>query len=318
MIIHQVEDDPYYVFAYDYTVTEQFAEDIKTVVNAYYGISPLQYESSQIINTRYTLQDSVPIGSWNPRFRQYNCYSYALGITTTVYDPGEIVYGIGNSPLSLSSDMDDQVRLIVADLEYLGYHCISESLHCPNYAIMSDGFRAICYRVGDYDYHFMRMDSSYWSHKPGKTQPLRYKYTPTQHLRWSNEYQYEGRAYEGYVYYTSQLRFITYCIPSVQYIYDDWHGEYCPGCDTIIRSENCSNEYTYCGSLDIGDCHHISCVICGHVAETNTTVCRFQWRYYGVYNGVASHAKMCQFCGHQGSVPEPCVYDTPGMCNYCG
>lgn len=181
--------------------------------------------------------------------------------------------------------------------------------------MLTAGYRVICYRVGMYDYHFMRMDDSYWSHKPGNTQPLRYKYSPLERT-WNNE-NYDGEKFNPpSYYYSSEVRFIQFSIPEMQYINNNRHREICPGCDAILGIEECLVKYEYIGNQDIGDYHRLFCVDCGHFVDTDS--CRFQWVYYGSYNGVTSHVKRCIDCKRQNGTPQPCVHSTPGMCDYCG
>ena len=318
--ILQVEYDPYCVFLYSYTVTENFAENIRTIVNDYYGVapeSPLSLQSSQTPNSRYVLQNSTPIGSWNAEYRNYNCYAYAVECIDDKYNPGEILDFMSGT-FSLSNSDQANFDTIRMDLLYLGYHCIVLNPTNISYNKWNDGFRAICYRFGMYDYHFMRMDSSYWSHKPGESQPLRFHYWPYDTPRWSNEGVYEGVAMNYTTEYTSPVKFVMYCVPEVQYIGNNRHVKHCPGCDTDIATENCS-QYTYCGNLNIGDYHKRGCQDCGNIVSDSMTECRFSWIPYGLYNGVACHIRGCSYCGHtNGGTPQPCSYSAPGMCDTCG
>lgn len=323
--IQQVEADPYCVFSYNYSLSNHFAEEIRTVVNNYYGISAvynIASDSLQRVNTRHALQYSSSLGSWKSEYYNYRCYSYSIGITMNENDPGKIA-GItaGNEDI-LALSFTEQIRRIKADLTALGHHCISDTATCPGYYLKNEGFSVIAYRVtannaSQKDYHFMRMDDDYWSHKPAVSQPLRYNYLPYLGT-WNNERMVNGLVYEATITYTSEIRYIKYSIPELYYMSNNRHRKYCPGCESYIGTEDCTLEYVYCGSLDIGDFHHISCVRCGHVADTDVIACRFQWTYYGSYNGRVCHVKRCIDCKQQSGVPQPCVYSTPGMCDYCG
>ena len=164
----------------------------------------------------------------------------------------------------------------------------------------------------------MRMDDNYWSHKPATSQPLKYKYLPYQE-QWNNERKIGSQVYPASIFYTSEIRYIMYSIPELQYMSNNQHRKYCPGCESYVSTDDCTLEYVYCGSLDIGDYHHLICVECDHVADTYTAACRFTWIRYGLYNGVPSHIRGCAYCGYQaGGTPQPCTYSTPGMCDTCG
>ena len=318
--ILQVENNPYCVFLYSYRVTENFAENIRTVVNDYYGITTephLSLQSSQMSRSNYVLQRSTPIGNWSEEYRNYNCYAYAVEYTNDKYTPGEI-YNLSDDEFRLNNTLAANYELIRMDLLYLGYHCISLNPTNISYNKWNNGYRAICYRFSMYDFHFMRMDSSYWSHKPGESQPLRFNYWPYDTPTWTNEGIFEGVAQEGFAYYNSPVQYIMYCIPEVQYVGNNRHVKHCPGCNTDIATENCKR-YTYCGNSSIGDYHKLGCEECGNNVSNNMTECYYVWIPYGIYNGVPSHILGCAYCGHtNGGTPQPCYYSSPGMCDSCG
>lgn len=326
--IQQVEDDPYCTFSYSYSLSYRFAEEIRMAVNNYYGISAVYNKASDALqqaNARFVLQYSDPLGSWQSEYYNYRCYSYSINAIDKWYDPGEIAGITAANEDILALSFEEQIRRVKADLAALGFHCISETTICPGYYLKGEGFQAICYRttVGNViqkDYHFMRMDNTYWSHKPATSQPLKYKHLPYEiEQGWNNERKIGSQIYEGKIFYTSEIRYIKYSIPELQYISYNQHGKYCPGCESYVSTEDCNLGYVYCGSLDIGDFHHLACVECGHIADTYTAACRMTWIQYGLYNGVPSHIGGCAYCGHQISgIPQPCVYSTPGMCDYCG
>ena len=317
--ILQVEENPHCIFLYSYTVTERFAEDIREVVNNYYCITTntLSTLSAQTNNSRYVLEKSTPIGTWSAVYINYNCYAYGVEHTNDRYNPGEI-YDMLDYTFSLSNSDQANFDLIRMDLLYLGYHCIVFNPNNISYSKWYDGYRTICYRFSTYDYHFMRMDNNCWTHKPGKSQPLQFNYWPSDAPRWSNEGIYNGVAMDDTVEYTTPVKYVMYCVPEVRYNENNQHIKYCPGYNTKIKTESCS-QYSYCGNSSIGDYHKMGCDECGNIVNNNMTACYMVWIPYGIYNGVSCHILGCAYCGHtNGGTPQPCTYSTPGMCDSCG
>ncbi len=163
---------------------------------------------------------------------------------------------------------------VKTDLEYYGYTVTEISATMPDTQV-SDHTRLICIRKDleeityinelgnletNHDFHFMRLDKDgYWYHKPGYTNPLRYKYIPTNGVAWVVE-GYDGVNDEYFRYdnsaYESEIYFIEYTTPHT------YAWKYC-GSDQHIRT------CTICGET-IGlpmSCRYDSedtCTLCGH------------------------------------------------------
>ena len=99
----------------------------------------------------YTLQDSTPIGSWSNNYLNYNCYAYALGITSGV-QPGHY----SGEPFALTMPVSDMADVVLADPEALGYWGYTSSTKPA--ALLDPYFKVIAIRkaVTNEDYHFMK------------------------------------------------------------------------------------------------------------------------------------------------------------------
>ena len=86
--------------------------------------------------------------------------------------------------------------------------CVAITTTAPT--SLSSGQSCICVRKAIDDYHFMKLISGSWYHKPGNTHILKYKYTPTASREWTNECSFEGVSYEGYTTYDSAIYFLIY------------------------------------------------------------------------------------------------------------
>lgn len=148
--IQQVEENPYCTFAYSYSLSYRLAEEIRTVVNNYYGISAVYNTASDALqqaNARHVLQYSEPLGSWKSEYYNYNCYSYSIEVTDEWYDPGDISGITAANEDYMALSFTEQIRRIKADLTAHGYHCISDTPTCPGYHLKDEGFHVICYRT---------------------------------------------------------------------------------------------------------------------------------------------------------------------------
>ena len=275
MIIKQVEDNPNVLFAFGSANLLKFATDIKAVVNQYYGtnaIATCDYMCS-IFNI---LEDNTVYGTWKSEYEDYNGYAYALGEADEV-DPGFSVW-VRNGGNKSEYDFDFYqdiltiANLIRMDLEYYGYTVVGPSLTKPN-VVIDDHTHLICVRKNtdgiqlpsgssDYqgicpDYHIMKLGTNgKWYHKPGQTNPLQYKYTPSNSIDWICE-TYGGSWYCRYEDWTyeSEIYYIKYTTPH------DYEYVYC-GSEQHIRT------CTICGgtSGSASSCIYINnyCKSCGH------------------------------------------------------
>lgn len=278
-IIECVEENPNVTFAFGYTVPLLFAEDIKTAVNEYYGTSNVstfaQKSSSNI------LQDNTVYGSWSSSYSNYNCYGYAIGYYDLI-DPGMIKW-IDNGNTKESYIYNDVANIytiaewVKTDLESLGYTVSKFTTTLPSTDVTSHT-NLICirkdldgiYYYGAilYDYHFMRlgMDGN-WYHKPSTTNPLKYKYVPSNDRVWTNE-GYDGVEKQYFRYdehtYDSVIHYIEYTTPHT------W-------------------AYVYCGTTDGVHMHISTCTICGATTGSKAA-CMYK-----------SGSDNCLTCGHSKS-----------------
>lgn len=208
-----VENNPECEFCYNYYVTLNFVEEIKTAVNNYYGIdSGYSTYSATTYASSYTLQDSILWSNTNVGY--YNCYAYAIGrnenppqySTSKQYQPGDF------SKQSFILNPEYIANVVKADLKVLGFCDIVISKTPPT---VSAGMRLICVRTGRGDYHFMKYDGGSWYHKPGFTAILRYNYSTASFKVWENEYvDAQGVAHSGSYTYDSDVYYISYTDPS--------------------------------------------------------------------------------------------------------
>lgn len=187
---------------YNYTELVSLAQNIYRTI----GIASRDSYLMNVQATTYTLQDSTVIGSWSDSYLNYNCYSYSLGKTSNAVDPG--YYSGGSFSMSLS--ISAMATLVQNDLGVLGYWSTKtttkpSSLNSYEYLI--------CIRKGSEDYHFMRSGStntSLWRHKPGRTNPLKWKYSSPGYKTWTNENSRYNVCYSGSVTYNSSIYYIRY------------------------------------------------------------------------------------------------------------
>ena len=239
-IIKEVESDPTVVFTFNYIETLNFAEDIKNVVNAYYGINETSKNIIAAQNTKntYELQYNwvrnsngewvSSGGEWDDSWLYYNCYAYAIEETPDfsslssygfAYQPG---FFCGTSGFYFGCLISDLVEIIRNDLMSLNYD-VSISSSEPQ--SLSNSQSIICVRSCFYDYHFMRKDltDDYWYHKPGSTSPLKYKYHPS-YQKWCSEVSVFGEEKPTSIVYDSDLYYITFgTSPFTLYSF----GDYC-------------------------------------------------------------------------------------------
>lgn len=250
--IQRVEEDPNCVFAYNYIVTLQFAEDIRNVVNEYYTnhsytLDTISTNTASAI-FKVALEDSTNIGPWYDYYANYNCYAYAVGKSDKFYQPGEK----SGRTYSLSLDLNTLVNYVKYDLAAFGYPCIEVTTTRPTAYIDGDA-KAIAFRIGDTDFHFMKLDKSdgRWYHKPGETRPLKYNYLPTTSRQWTNEcIKKLDHVYIENTYYTSEIYY--YIFAPHEYIYtyvgSGSHTVSCLDC-SAYKFESCSpvGNCAYCG-----------------------------------------------------------------------
>lgn len=267
LIIEQVEEDNNTEFAFGYTVLLEFAYEIKTAVNEYYSngdIMTIAYESS----TSNILQDNIVYGSWQSEYEFYNCYAYAIGLDEA-FNPGQIEWvNLGNAKADYLYDWTEDILTIAGwvydDLVSLGYAVENPTTSMPT-TLVDIHTNLVCIRKdndgygGINDYHVMRKGTDgNWYHKPGKTNPLKYKVVPSYEHIWVSE-GYNGKDYTYFrisdFTYDSTIYFIKYTTPH-KYVYKS------------------------CGSNQ----HISTCTICGETSDSATACIYINY--------------ICKFCGH--------------------
>lgn len=210
-----VESDPNHIFFYNYSVTLNFANSIKEIVNAYYNnISILAFSPSATARS-YTLVHSEPVGEWDEVFTEYNCYAYALfynssPLENSAYFAPSPGYFSDYEGFNILDPIINWITPTYNDLKAEGYQCVHSTTDYNEAMALSDTHNIICLRKGDHpDFHFMRWDTTSWYHKPGNTHILRYLYYRPDLYEWTNEVSFRGvdypgtfgKSYSGTVYY---------------------------------------------------------------------------------------------------------------------
>lgn len=339
-IIEIVENEPTAEFAFGYGVALEFAYEIKTAVNAYYGIdniATLSTRSSEI------LRDNTVHGSWLPEYDGFNCYAYAIdyyeyGRETT---PGifDWIKHDGNPKENFRynwlANAYTVAGWVVDDLVALGYTVTNFSDTLPATDV-ADHTHLICVRTdldgellyGYRDFHFMKFGKDgYWYHKPGRTNPLRYKYTPSNDRIWVAE-SYNGATNtysrtEEFTY-DSEIWFIEYTTPHVwEYVFweSGQHIERCTICGEERLADCQWGSAAYVGL----NCHQFTCELCGGLGG-NTACTRAYSHMYDETSGNHAHIEACTVCNYTGNLPENCTITVTGngdgthttACAVCG
>lgn len=298
-IIAQVEENPGLIFAFGYSALLNFAESIKSVVIKHYSMDGNNYAMRTMAVT--SLQDNTVYGSWSDDYLNYNCYAYALGLYDRARDPGMF----SNNSISMDTSISGIAESVRTDLQALGYTVLTVSSAMPTVTV-SDHTHLICVRKdvdGIYlisggmlillkDYHFMKLEQDgNWYHKPGRTNPLRYKYVPSNERIWVAE-SYDGSTYdrqEGWTY-DSDIYFIAYTTPHT-YAYEMCgNGQHTRTCTICDYEETLSCDYTYTYLYD--DTHNASCKYCNN--SYYGVVCTFSYSS----NADETHTRVCDVCGN--------------------
>ena len=156
---------------------------------------------------RYTLKDSTVLGSWSNSYDRYNCYAYSLGKTFGL-QPGTT----SRTKFSMTFSISQMADVVIADLNSMGFRGYKTTKKPKS--LPDKWFRVICIRKDNdnVDYHFMKCGANLnsWTHKPGGTQPLRWKYSSPGAKVWSNEHVYKGIAEPGNITYESDIYYTIY------------------------------------------------------------------------------------------------------------
>ncbi|MCH5163508.1 MAG: leucine-rich repeat domain-containing protein [Clostridiales bacterium] len=213
-IIQIVEEDPNADFNFiSYYPTVNFAANIKNAVNEYYAINQSSEVNSNSALSAYTLRDSTLYRKWEDDFKNYNCYTYAIGYREYDYNldryrkPGQMSGGVYKQTLPI----EQMAQLVKDDLEAIGGIVVEVSSVRPIY--IEPNQNLICIRKGDSSYHFMKYhrDGNFWTHKPGPSAILKYNGQPSNDEVWINEsINEDGVAFKDSVTFTSTIYYITY------------------------------------------------------------------------------------------------------------
>jgi len=186
----------------NYTPMAELFEGVRTAVEEYQGSAPSA--------TQYTLQNST-VYSWNAStMGSYNCYAYAIGRTFSC-QPGDFSGQAYDHTASITS----VAAMIKEDLKgNLKYNCVKIQSSRPSSA--SGWTNAIAVRkdtTGDLygfnDYHFAKLSSGNWYHKPGLTAVLKFNTAPSNSFIWTNE-AFDGEYWPPTISYESNIMYLLY------------------------------------------------------------------------------------------------------------
>lgn len=186
---------------------EQSNKMLQNLENVLYNLG-LITRRSLLANSNYVLQYSTPIGSWDNSYLNYNCYAYSLGRTSGL-QPGEL----SGANFSITMSISQIADVVLNDLDtqgYSGYKTTTKPTSLPD-----SFFKVIAVRKdnSNIDYHFMRPyggSLNSWCHKPGPTQPLKWKDSSPNSKIWNNEAISNGVTLAPNVTYESTIYYIVY------------------------------------------------------------------------------------------------------------
>ncbi len=173
------------------------------------------FNSSKITRaaSSYSLQYSTVVGEWQDSYRDYNCYTYAIGLCDIGRNPGAFS---GQSCDSDTMTVFQIAENAAADLvtDSFSYSCVHITDSRPT--SLGYGKLVLAVRKGwekdehtDYDYHFMRSTNAIdWYHKPGETNPLKYNLLPDEQYDWDSEYSLNNVEKEGFFIYFGDIYYI--------------------------------------------------------------------------------------------------------------
>lgn len=220
-LVFDFEVEPNLRYVVNHTVAADFFEDVRSLVNSYYG----RIANQEAKIARYSLQYST-LYSWNPTtMPNYNCYAYAIG-RNLACDPGDFSGQFYDHTANIWSVAD----IVKDDLQgQLGYDCVKMQGTRPTST--SGWSNVIDVRkdtTGDYyginDYHFSKLLSSNWYHKPGPTAILKFINPPSNSVAWTNE-AYNGIYHAPSIWYESSNVYLLYK-PNHGYVSYMWTGNH--------------------------------------------------------------------------------------------
>lgn len=283
-IIERLESGSSMNIRYECYALMEFSNNIQVAVKNYYcasGVVPYSTSTSNI------LIDNVVYGAWSYDYLYYNCFGYAIGIEEWLH-PGISLWLANNNDMETYeyngyANMQTLTSWIQSDLEYYGYTVNAISTSLPNVQV-TEHTKIICFRKDlhetlmidrhglyelNHDYHFMRLDQNgNWYHKPGATNPLRYKYVPSNSRVWVSEW-YDGNAQEygrdTSFAYEGDIYFFQYSSPHqwTQQYYGIMNGSHChiSVCTVCGETNGAPMSCVYPAGSN-------TCRICGHNKDT--------------------------------------------------
>ena len=240
-VIEKLETNPDYASGISWTISADFHDAVSKAIQEYYGTTFAMPISTFGLN--YTLEHST-LYEWNKNIQKYNCYAYALGITSEKYNPGDF-YG-----KSTDTNFDPKepyynvnyitlaelIPLVVADLQsnemeiVTGnkYACIKTQINIRPTSL-GNWNNIIALRTdedGQRDFHFAKLFGSDWLHKPGTFAIMKFNNPPSLDEDWTNE-GYNGINYiDDTITYESKIVYFLY---KTDHIYNNtytWTGEH--------------------------------------------------------------------------------------------
>lgn len=256
-VINKTIENPDSEFVFGSAHYRQFADDIKTAINNYLGITNISQVGGSGISPNsvqmYTLQDSELYVPWNISHKYYNCYGYAIDYLSWIH-PGFI----SSSPNGYDDSLPVSELAYYTGFDLIKLGCCGIGISSAAPAYYSNEYNYICVRKGSnypYDFHYMKFNNGYWYHKPGDTAILRYKYIPNNNIFWTNEAISENGAVAPMYVYDSQIYYIRYR-PSHTYSYTYTGNNYHSGTYHYYEYAYVCN---YCGSKTDATWTSVSC-----------------------------------------------------------
>lgn len=194
----------------------------------------------------------------------YNCYAYAIDYKENGKlkrcDPGFK----GDLHYDDDASIDAMAILVYNDLGSLGYDCISEETNRPTslgnwsnvIAMRKDTTYDISLVRDDgtlvpiNDYHFAKLKSDGWYHKPGEAAVLKFKSAPDNGTAWTSEavggegYYFPAITYDSDIIYMSYKE--SHGTSMQEWTENDYHSgnvhyyefeNICPDCDESMGTE---------------------------------------------------------------------------------
>lgn len=228
-LIKSIENNPHQSFGINWDVLAEFCENVRTVVNDYYGNTMLL----SLFSSNYTLQYSTVYADY-AGVGLFNCYAYVLGITTHRCYLGDLSGNTytGAETIGEITDMvieDLRSTNLRDDLNRINiYNCIKQQDTRPSSLGIWENVIAArkdlqSTEYGNYDYHFAKLSNGDWLHKPDNSAILKFNESPTNAIAWTNERFYNHVALEHTITYESSIKYILYKTDHDEYVRTGQH-----------------------------------------------------------------------------------------------